>query len=171
MMIIFLYCNQGLLFEFLFWHVGEYFQSTRILIKHWRYLQKNKQRTTIESESENPQTGVQQSKLLILAFSAINVKPLASRQASLTSTKCKDVWNKNLDVDEISPLPPQLLHPPGLHLPGCSPPLQLPGLGRFQAGYLHPGHKNACQPIDKPNAKCQFLRKCALFNWKTIIHG
>ena len=39
-----------LTFEFI---QGEYFQSTRILIKHWRYLQKNKQRTTIESESEN----------------------------------------------------------------------------------------------------------------------
>ena len=37
--------------------------------------------------------------------------------------------------------PPQLLHPPGLHLPGCSPPLQLPGPGHCRAGYLLPGHK------------------------------
>ena len=102
---------------------------------------------------KHPQTGVQQSKIQILAFSAINAKPSASRQASLTSTKCRDVWTQNLDVDEIGPLPPQLLHPPGLHLPGCSPPLQLPGPGHCQAGHLLPGHKQASQPIYRPNAK------------------
>ena len=53
------------------------------------------------------------------------------------------------------PLPPQLLHPPGLRLPGCSPPLQLPGPGHCRAGYLHPGHKQPCHPIDRPNAKSQ----------------
>ena len=60
---------------------------------------------------------------------------------------------QNLDVAKIGILPPQLLHPPGLHLPGCSPPLQLPCPGHCRAGYLHPGHKQTCQPIDRPNAK------------------
>ena len=49
--------------------------------------------------------------------------------------------------------PPQLLHPPGLHLPGCSPPLQLPGPGHCRAGYLHPGRKQTCQTIDTPIAQ------------------
>ena len=57
---------------------------------------------------------------------------------------------QNLDVDET--LPPQLLHPPGLHLPGCLPPLQLPGPGHCRAGYLHPGHKHVSQLADQmPN--------------------
>ena len=42
---------------------------------------------------------------------------------------------------KFDPLPPHRLHPPGLHLPGCVPPLQAPGLGDCQAGYLLPGHK------------------------------
>ena len=49
-------------------------------------------------------------------------------------TKCQNAWNQNLVVDEIGPLPPQLLQPPGLRLPGCSPPLQIPCPGHCQAG-------------------------------------
>ena len=44
----------------LFEHLGEYFQSIRILIKHWQFLHKNWQMKTPESESEKRHIGVQQ---------------------------------------------------------------------------------------------------------------
>ena len=132
MMMIFIVLNckakASLNFNFI---KGEYFQSTRILVKHWK--QNEQKWKTTESESEK-------SKLVIKitnsgqVFPTIAVKSKASCQAPLTTTKWWDSLEHNLDVDKNEPLPPQLLQPPGLRLPGCSPPLQLPGPGHCQAG-------------------------------------
>ena len=74
--------NGSSTFEFI--QQGEYFQSIRILIKHWWFLHKNWQRKTPESESEKRHIGVQQSKILILNISTKNAKSLTSGQVSLT---------------------------------------------------------------------------------------
>ena len=67
--------------------------------------------------------------------------------------------------------PPQLLHPPGLHLPGCSPPLQLPGPGHCRAGYLHPGQKQTCQTIDTPNAQSWSPNRRRKIGTKTVSYA
>ena len=74
MMIFVLTASKGSsTFEFIL-QQGEYFQSTRILIKHWWYKHNNYKRKTTESESEKLQTEAQQSKYWILAFPATNAK-------------------------------------------------------------------------------------------------
>ena len=77
---------------------------------------------------------VSKSQILTLAFPTISTKSKASCQAPLVFTKCGDAWNHNFDFDKNWSLPPQLLQPPGLRLPGCLPPLQLPKTGHWQAG-------------------------------------
>ena len=129
------------------------YQALMILHKNWQIK-------TVERESENDTLELNNQKSWFLTFQLKMQSPWHLAKSPSHLTKCQNASNPNLDVDENGPLTPQLPHPPGLHLPGCLPPLQLPGPGHCRAGYLHPGHKTTMSA--NWQTKCQI----SVAKWK-----
>ena len=148
MMMIVRYCNQRLLFEFIFDIRASTFNSFESSSSTEKYLQKEQ---TIK-KSENYSEKWKWSNWMPTIWITIICRfPLSYPRPP--SGKLKMAWPPSrtsqhqieiLLVGKIDPSPPQLLQLPGLHLPGFLPPLQLPCLSHCRAGYLLPGHEQKC---------------------------
>ena len=159
MMMIFRYCNQRLLFEFLFDIWASTFNPYGSLSSTGEKVHKNEKGKLQKAKVKSNKLKITNSKILIPALMAINAKSMASCQASLTFTECQGVWIKILVLGEIWHLPPTTPPtPPGstcraIHLLSSS--LQV-SRSLSSGGDLLPGHKQTNYPSERPNVKSWF---------------
>ena len=97
---------------------GEYFQFIRMLVKHCGLNRKNTNKEDCRAESEQGEEW-------------------GTKKFSLSWRGNTMTWFPKLGLNPLSTTPPSPRVPPA----GLLPPLQLPGPGHCQAGYLLPGEE------------------------------
>ena len=141
-MMMFLHCNQRLLTSELYFTSGRVLsiQSNPYQALRLRQQNTNKENSNCNDEKWKWSIWLQQSNLVFFTFGRQReVKgflPIENPPANHHT----NVWIKVFHATKLNPhstTPPSPRAPPAGH----SPPLQLPDPGHWQAGDLHPGHK------------------------------